>query len=437
MKFRSTLAVVSLVLSLFTSADHRSINCKGCWQPPAEKPIAISEAFGVNVHFIDPDPAEIRMIADAGFRWVRTDFKWELTEVERGKYDFTRYEPLVNELGKQKLRALFILDYGNPLYTQGMSVRTPEAREAFARWAVAAAKHFAGRGIIWEVFNEPNHPIFWPPKPNVQEYTALAAAVAKAFQSGAPNEKLIGPATAGIEFNFLESCFAAGLLNQWSAVSIHPYRQTNPETVASDYALLRETIDRYRIPTGRDSERVIDGARTPDVISGEWGYSSAWAGMNEEKQAALLARQFLTNVANGIPLSIWYDWQDDGSGPAEAEHHFGLMRYRSERSTQALEAKPAYLAAKTLMANLRGFVFQQRLTVGSDDDYVLVFSQGSERRYVAWTISSTLHRVTIPQITGLRNVTRLTGESGGTRAPNSGALSVDLTTSPLYLNPAQ
>ncbi|HXI24790.1 MAG TPA: cellulase family glycosylhydrolase [Pyrinomonadaceae bacterium] len=426
MKFRSTLAVASLVLSLFTSADHRPINCKGCWQPSTE-PIAITEAFGVNVHFIDPDPAEIKMIADAGFRWVRTDFKWELTEIERGKYDFTRYEPLVSELGKHNLRALFILDYGNPLYTQGMSVRTPAAREAFARWAVAAAKHFSRRGIIWEVFNEPNHPIFWPPKPNVDEYTALAVSVAKAFRKDAPNETLIGPATAGIEFTFLESCFEAGLLNQWSAVSIHPYRQTNPETVASEYSQLRERIQSYQRGAERSSE----------IFSGEWGYSSAWREMSEQKQAALLARQFLTNIANGISLSIWYDWQDDGSNPTEAEHHFGLMRYRSEKSTEALEAKPAYLAAKTLMANLSGFVFQERLIVGSDDDYVLVFSKVSERRYAAWTTSWTPHRVMIRHVTGSFNVTRLTGESGGTLASNSGTLSIDLTTSPLYLNPAR
>ena len=159
--------------------------------------------------------------------------------------------------------------------------------------------------------------------------------------------------------------------------------------------------------------------------------------MSEQKQAALLARQFLTNVANGIPLSIWYDWQDDGSNPTEAEHHFGLMRYRSGRSTELLEAKPAYLAAKTLIANLRGFVFQERLIVGSDDDYILVFSQGGERRYAAWTTSSTPHRVMIPHVTGLFNVTRLTGESGGARALNSESLSIDLTTSPLYLSPAR
>ena len=436
MKFRSTLALVSLVLSLFTSADHRSINCKGCWQPSTEKPIAISEAFGVNVHFIDPDPAEIEMIADAGFRWIRTDFIWELTERERGKYDFAPYERLLARLEPYHLRALFILDYGNPLYTQGKSVRSDEARAAYTRWAVTAARHFSGRGIIWEVFNEPNNPMFWPPQPDAREYVALAMQVGRAFTRELPSETIIGPAT-GVDFNFLKTCFEAGLLDQWSAVSIHPYRQTDPETAASEYSQLRETIDRYRTPTGRSSEPVSDSHQMPEIISGEWGYSSAWAGMNEQKQAALLARQFLTNVANGIPLSIWYDWQDDGLSPAEGEHHFGLMRYRSERSTQALETKPAYLAAKALIANLSGFVFQERLIVGSGDDYILMFAKGSERRYAAWTISSTPHRVTIPQIAGLLNVTRLTGESGGGLAPNSGTLSIDLTTAPMYLNPAQ
>src|ERR1051326_5088148 len=284
MKLRSSLAVALLVLSLFTSADHRSINCKGCWQPSAE-PTAISDAFGVNVHFIDPDPAEIKMIADAGFRWIRADFIWELTERERGKYDFALYERLLARLETDHLRALFILDYGNPLYTQGKSVRSDEARAAFTRWAVAAARHFSGRGIVWGVFNEPNNSMFWPPRPDAREYVALAMQVGRAFKRELPNETIIGPAT-GVDFNFLKACFEAGLLNQWSAVSIHPYRQTDPETVAGDYALLRETMDRYRILTSRDSVRLNEGARTPNIISGEWGYSSVWRGMREQKKAA-------------------------------------------------------------------------------------------------------------------------------------------------------
>lgn len=427
MKLRSALAAVSLVLSLFTSADHKSISCNRCWQP-SSRPIAIDQAFGVNVHFIEPKTDDLKMIADGGFRWIRTDFKWELTELERGKYDFSRYEPLLNALDKQHLRALFILDYGNPLYTQGKSVRTVQAREAFARWAVAAARHFAGRGIVWELFNEPNVGIFWPPKPDVNEYTALAVTVAKAFQASAPNERLIGPATSGLEFNFLEACFQSGLLDQWSAVSVHPYRQRNPETVAGEYDLLREAIDRHK---GNNAQKPVD------IFSGEWGYSSAWRGMNEERQAEMLARQFLTNIANGIPLSIWYDWQDDGADVSEAEHHFGIVRYRQEPSSEPLLPKPAYLTAKTLMKSLDGFTFHQRLLVGSDDDYVLEFSNGRDRRFAVWTSAAKSHRVTIGEVGGSFTIIRSNGEAGGTMASDNRRLSVELSSMPVYLIPVR
>src|ERR1051325_9972098 len=117
MKLRSLLAIVSLLLSLVISADNRSIECVGCWMPAANLP-SVEESLGVNIHFIEPQPGEVKMIADAGFRWVRTDFKWELTERKRGEYDFSPYDGLLRELDAFNIRALFILDYGNPLYTE-------------------------------------------------------------------------------------------------------------------------------------------------------------------------------------------------------------------------------------------------------------------------------------------------------------------------------
>src|SRR5204863_6907432 len=129
------------------------------------------------------------------------------------------------------------------------------------------------------------------------------------------------------------------------------------ENVATEYAKLRELIASYQRPGGSDAE-IQTGSNIP-IISGEWGYSSAWRGMNEEKQAVMLARQFLTNAANGIPVSIWYDWRDDGADPKEAEHHFGLVRneYRSGQ-TPVYEVKPAYLAAKTLLTHFAGYRFE-------------------------------------------------------------------------------
>src|SRR5882724_11059689 len=140
----------------------------------------VPEGFGVNIHFTDPAPGEMKMLAESGVRWVRMDFKWDITETTRGTYDFAPYDRLMSALAPFGIRPLFILDYGNPLYDDGAPPRTGGTREAFARWAVAAAKHYAGRGVIWETYNEPNNKMFWRPRPDAQEYAALAAVVARA-----------------------------------------------------------------------------------------------------------------------------------------------------------------------------------------------------------------------------------------------------------------
>ena len=38
-----------------------------------------------------------------------------------------------------------------------------------------------------------------------------------------------------------------------------------------------------------------------------WGYSSNTKGVSLAQQADFIARQQLSNLLNGVPLSIWYD----------------------------------------------------------------------------------------------------------------------------------
>ena len=424
MKLRFVLAAVSLVLSLAISADNRSTECNGCWAALADQP-TVEESLGVNITSVDSPPGEIRMIAEAGFRWIRTDFFWEDTERERGKYDFSAYDRLLKQLDEFGIHPLFILDYGNRLYTEGRSVRTPEARAAFAQWAVAAGKHFAGRGVVWELFNEPNNDGFWPPQPNVAEYNALVLEVGLAFRSSLPQEKLIGPAVVSSDLQFLESCLSAGSQDWWSEVSVHPYRQDNPETAATDYARLRGMINKYR----GDSD-----APNPGIISSEWGYSAVWSRMNEERQALMFARALLTNLANGVSISIWYDWRDDGTDPANPEHHFGLVHHEYNAGRQNVyEPKPAFVAARTLTTTLRGFRFQQRLNVGGADDYVLVFNRNTDRRLVVWTTGTSPHRLTIPGMSGEYAVTTIKGNGAGRIAATGDALTMEVSAAPVFL----
>jgi len=317
---------------------------------PSLPPPVIPDCLGVNIHFTDPKPGELEMLAAAGFKWVRMDFGWGGTERKKGEYDFSTYDRLVAALEQFQIRAVFILDYGNPLYADPgdtppftSRANSPEFREAFGKWAVAAVQHFKGRGYLWEMWNEPNGG-FWKSPDKTGDYIALAKSTGEALRQagllGPKGEAFIGPATSEIDAPYLEACFKAGLLEYWDAVSVHPYRQGAPETVEEEYRSVRLLIRKY---APKD--------KTIPIISGEWGYSTGWKNFDDEKQARYLAREFLVNVANGIPLSIWYDWHDDGTNPQESEHRFGIVRneYHAGRDP-VYDAKPAYLVARALMS---------------------------------------------------------------------------------------
>jgi hypothetical protein len=46
---------------------------------------------------------------------------------------------------------------------------------------------------------------------------------------------------------------------------------------------------------------------TVPIFSGEWGYSTAWYGMNYNDSliSTYIVREFFVNMANEIPVSIW------------------------------------------------------------------------------------------------------------------------------------
>lgn len=386
---------------------------------PDQEPV-IPNSLGINIHFTDPQPGEMLQLANSGVRWVRMDLHWSQTEKKRGVYDFSAYDRLLAALKVHRIKLLLILDFSNPLYDGDLSPYTENGRQAFSRWTSAAVKRFQGNGILWEMYNEPNI-VFWRPKPNVDHYILLARAVGKAIRDVSPKEVYIGPAVAFIDLSFLEACFKGGLLKQWSAVSVHPYRSTNPETVVTEYRSLRELIKKYA-PQGKKIS----------ILSGEWGYASSEIGI--DVQSKYLARQWLINLASNIPLSIWYDWRDDGNDPKNKEHHFGIVyEPRNKSGLIAYKPKPAYLAAKTLTSIFQGFRFNKRLNIGKIDDYILVFSKGKELRISAWTTSAIPHNLKIPIGNGTFKVLTHIGNTESLTQTKAQNISLEVTNSPKYI----
>jgi hypothetical protein len=338
-----------------------------------QRPQTATEGFGINIHFTDPSPGEMDRLAEGGFGFIRMDFAWAGIETKRGIYDFSAYDRLINELEKIDTRALFILDYGNDLYEKG-APRSAKARAAFARFAAASVKHFAGKHVLWEIWNEPNID-FWKPKPNANEYATLAIETAQAIHKSDPSAFVLGPGSSTFPWEYLETIFRAGLLNYIDGVSVHPYRGQEPETAAADFARLRMLIGRYAPPEKRNMP----------MISSEWGYSTVRPnGVSEETQAQHLPRMWLANLASGVDISIFYDWKNDGPNPEENEHNFGTVH-------PDLSPKPAFLAAKNLISALRGYSFRHRLAGKTPTDWELLFQRGNSRELltVSWDAAPT------------------------------------------------
>ncbi len=374
-------------------------------------PLRLPEGVGVNIHFNRGHAADLDLIAAAGFKFVRMDLGWAGIERRRGEYDWSACEELIGNLERRGLRAILILDYSNPLYEEAVTARNPvfggeqrdtaspqhaESVAAFARWAAAAATHFEGRRVVWEIWNEPNIS-FWKPKPDVAQYTALALATCRAIRAADPKATIIGPATSEVPLPFLERFCASGVLEYLDAVSVHPYRNyaEPPETAAEDYAGLRALIARYAPPKKKHLP----------IISGEWGYASHTGGVSLETQAAFAARQQLANLLAGVPLSIWYDWKNDGTDPAEREHNFGVV-------TDQLAPKPAYQAIKSLTRELGGYRLKQRVGTGNDRDFLLLFAKPrAASKLAVWTLDGP-HPVSVPVKLRPRAAVRTPGADG-------------------------
>ena len=342
-------------------------------RPDVLPPPVVPKCVGVNIHFTGAPVRDLDGLQAGGFGWVRMDFVWSAIEKAKGQYDFAAYDTLIAGLAARHIQPLFILDYGSDLYQTG-SPRSPEARAAFARFAAASVTHYKGKPILWEIWNEPNIG-FWKPQPNAAEYGRLAFETARAIKEADPNATVLAPGTSGIPLDFLESVFQTGLLRYIDAVSLHPYRGAMPETAAGDYPAVRRLVRKYA-PKGRSIP----------LVSSEWGYTAV--NVTEEQQGQYLAREWLSNLAEGVRLSIWYDWHDDGLDPKEGEHHFGTVH-------NDYAPKPAFEAAQRLTRSLGGYRFVKRLALASDQDYLLLFTKGRAIKLAFWTTGSD-HAVSLP-----------------------------------------
>ncbi|MBW7927306.1 MAG: hypothetical protein H3C58_04280 [Fimbriimonadaceae bacterium] len=320
------------------------------------------DRVGVCVHLEHVRKGGLDRVKELGIGWIRTDLNWESVERRKGEFDFSAYDRLFADADRLGLKVLVILDYWHRFY-DGPRMNTNVARRGFANYVAKALQRYKGRGFHWELWNEPNHPKFWHPKPDPDEYNALAREVQAVFADLAPGETLIGPALSHLDLDYLTAL--APVLPKFAGVSFHPYRDGAPESIVPELDGLRQTL----------------GHLTPQapLVASEWGYSSARGRMTDDQHADHAMRTLLTGMVAGVQRTFWYDLMNDGDDPQEREHHFGL--YKSDGNPKA-----AAKALAELGKSLRGHSYVGRFALASPQDFALLFAKADSYRWVAWTI---------------------------------------------------
>ncbi len=302
---------------------------------------SILSRTGINLRATELDPQTLQTVRAYGFGWIRTDLSWQRLEPRVNEFAFGTLRQGLRAAVEHGLKVLGILDYGHPLYTGMLAPQNDHQRTAFTRFAEEAFRELGSLVSAWEVWNEPNHPRFWPPKPDVGAFTLLLSQVAAALWRLNPSAVLVSGGLSTVDKEFLsglvpvvESLAQRGEIG----LGLHPYRSTPPETLVAD---LR------RVGLLRDDGRATTGGGVPVWLS-EWGYCRGNPGVGPDGQAEWTTRIPLVGAALGVPLTVLFELRDGGP-QGTAAYTCGMLSARDEpypvgRAWTTLKAAAAKVA---------------------------------------------------------------------------------------------
>ncbi len=398
--FESGLRLAGLAglggLRLSGSAEPRArLNAPAGPSPHLGLTVGRGGFFGVQTHFGQYRAGVdelLDLIKGAGAGWIRDEVYWSEVEKKKGVFDFpSQYDHYLKAALTRGIQVLLILDFGNAIYSgaEKGGPATETERMAFARYCGAVVKRYGPFGVRhFEVWNEPNASMFWKPQPNPGDYAKLLEAAYKACKDADPGSTVLGCSTSGTDLDFIGGVLAAGGGRFMDAVSFHPYCQPSPpeERLLNDISRLKALAP-----------------EKPLWIT-EIGYPThaGAAGVPEETQANYLVRTFLlARSSSAVERLFWYDLQNDGEDPAEAEFNFGLVR--TDKTP-----KPAYRALKTMASLAKDLAPVEFRSIG--DTYLLTFAEGENRLTAVWRSGGT-DSIKVPCSKGLYRIIERDGES--------------------------
>ena len=351
--------------------------CAGAYDLP---PCTVPMNIGVQMKTDTFNEATLREVRGLGFRVVRRGLYWNVVEKEKGVYDFSSVDAQMKVCKELGLTVIVTLFSSNSLYEEPRGgVQTEAGRKGFASFAVAAAKHFSGQDVMFEIWNEPNVRTFWRKDGThnspefAKEYSDLVNTVVPAMVKAVPGVFVMAGSVSNYwepSYQWTEECFKNGVLKSGiRAWSVHPYGVKTPEEFKVGHDRTKELLKKYGAPDMPliDSERGFTNVKNGVNDEGWSGGSSAKL---MDYQAWHLVRQYLVDMIEGVRLTSWYEYKGNE----------GFSLYENGKPRPALDA------FKVMVRELDGYSFKSLVKTDSPQDRIAIFANGSgARKLVAWT----------------------------------------------------
>lgn len=328
-----------------------------------KKPLPVGREIGIAagsklVGFSDEAlESEMMGIVGLGGEWVRFDIEWGFVQFSSPlKYDWSKYDRIINIIIKYNLKPLPILTY-TPEWARvpgcrGGSKCPPADPQAFAEFAAEAVRRYKKKNVhYWQIWNEPNSYDFWATKADCKAYTELLKATTPAMKKVDSQAFIVTGGVAQVgntdvniaPLDFIECIYKNGGKNYFDAIGFHAYTFPNLPSQSinngwgrmglGDNSVLK-IMKKYN-DTNKKIWITEFGAPTG-------GPDPRWY-LSEQKQA-----EYYEDALNLYKKSDWagplfiYTYLDSGFEPTTNENFFGIVRFDGS-------FKPAYKKIQELI----------------------------------------------------------------------------------------
>jgi hypothetical protein len=287
----------------------------------------------------------IKLMKEAGIGWVRMDFLWEEIEPQQGRFDFKKYDEIVDLVTQNNINILGILDYSAPWAAACGEWNCPPAdNKLFVNYAVQVIGHFKDKVKYWELWNEPDSSVYWANQDGLKSYCVLLKEVYVAAKKVDPDCKILNGGIAN-GLASVNKLYENGAKGYFDILNLHYF--ANPLEKDSIKAVVAYPKLAYKIMSRNgdaDKKIWITEIGCPGVKRG-LQVANWWQGRNPtESQQALWVEKIYTELLKdeNVGKIFWAFFRDCKDHWYNGTDYFGLVRWDFYR-------KPSFFAYRNCL----------------------------------------------------------------------------------------